>query len=36
LLKEQIFWPWMGMKWDRVCFCSWFDADEAYGWVGLE
>jgi len=23
------------MNWDRVCFCSWFNADEAYGWVWI-
>jgi len=23
------------MKWDRACFCSWFDADEVYGWVWI-
>jgi len=24
------------MKWDRACFCSWFDANEAYGWVWID
>jgi len=22
------------MKWDRACFCSWFDADEMR-WIGV-
>jgi len=34
-VKRADILVWMGMNWDRMCFCSWFNADEPYGWVWI-